>query len=114
MTYLVKLSFGDVPVSELSCSLLQESSQQNGATSVVDGCSEETLTPKTIVFVTSGDSVWKERIAAISNVSSDQATPPAIDYSQFSAAWSIAFGSVVGLYLISHKIALVLGIVRSA
>jgi hypothetical protein len=47
-------------------------------------------------------------------VSSDQATPQAIDYSQFSAVWSLAFGSVVGLYLISHKIALVLGIVRSA
>jgi hypothetical protein len=114
MMYLVKLSFGDVLVSELSCSSLQESSRKNPAMGIVDDCSDATLTSETLVSVTSGNSSWTERVVLISNVPRDQATPSSIDYSQFSAAWSIAFVSVVGLYLISHKIALVLGIVRSA
>lgn len=114
MTYLVKLSTGDVSVSELSCSSLQESSRRNPAMGVVEDCSDDALTSQTLVSITSANSRWTERVASISQLPSHEATAPNIDYSQFSAAWSIAFTSVVGLYLISHKIALVLGIVRSA
>lgn len=85
MTYLVKLSTGDVPVSELLCSSLQESSRRNPAMGVVDDCSDETLTSQTLVSVTSANSRWTERVDSISQVSSHEATSLNIDYSQFSA-----------------------------
>lgn len=112
MTYVVKLTIGEFVVNELSCNALQDSILQHAAGKKLLACSTDPITAETTVTLLQSSLQWTERIVSIAHVVPSATKDLSIDYAHLASLWSVAFTSVVGLYLVSHTIALLLQFVR--
>lgn len=96
----------------------------------VYSCSETVLQSQSLIGITQNKTNRGERVTSVRQVNlpypgtesscvevdgtGGSSSPSSVDASQFAGIFGVAFASTVGLYLLSLKIALVLGVVRRA
>lgn len=93
-------------------------------------CTENTLLPQSLITIKQDGVTRGERVTSVRQVDSpypgtessyaevdgsgSSSSAENVDEAQFAGIFGIAFASIVGFYLLSLKIALVLGVVRRA
>lgn len=96
----------------------------------VTQCSETVLQSQSLITIKQNGISRGERVTSVRQVnlpypgtesscvevecSGGSSSPVNVDEAQFAGIFSVAFASIVGFYLLSLKIALVLGVVRRA